>query len=94
MSRSSYQDQVENKLKREAMDAIEAIQPKVLAYSVYTDLCEASSIARAALAPKEEACTGAGDCPATTHLHGCYRDDGNCDHPDHHDAAPTKEKHE
>ena len=34
-------------------------------------------------------CTGGGDCPATKHLHGCYRDDGNCDYPDHHEAGSS-----
>lgn len=31
-----------------------------------------------------EPCTGYPDCTAVRHTHGCYADEGNCDHPDEH----------
>lgn len=31
-----------------------------------------------------ESCTGYPDCTAVRHTHGCYADEGNCDHPDEH----------
>jgi hypothetical protein len=60
-------------------------------YGTYRDPRFLPDAIRAALAATSEACTGGGDCPATLHLHGCYRDDGNCDYPDHHDAATSEE---
>lgn len=30
-------------------------------------------------------CTGAADCPAIRHTHGCFADYGNCDDPGEHE---------
>lgn len=48
----------------------------------------------AAPAPTEDRCTGANDCQARPHFHGCYADlDGtNCTDPDDH-PAPTDNQH-
>ncbi len=32
-------------------------------------------------------CNGAIRCQADTHIHGCFRDQGNCDDPDQHLAV-------
>jgi len=29
-------------------------------------------------------CDGSPDCTATRHMHGCFADAGNCDHPSQH----------
>ncbi|NKR52956.1 hypothetical protein GS481_02355 [Rhodococcus hoagii] len=45
--------------------------------------------------PDSGRCTGAGDCEASPHEHGCFADTGDCDDPgDHPDSGPdgTPEK--
>ncbi|WP_238840781.1 hypothetical protein [Prescottella equi] len=45
--------------------------------------------------PDNGPCTGAGDCDASPHEHGCFADTGDCDDPsDHPDSGPdgTPEK--
>lgn len=37
-----------------------------------------------------EECTGAGDCTASPHMHGCYADRGDCDRPGEHVVHDTR----
>lgn len=38
---------------------------------------------------EQPGCTGAGDCPATAHTHGCYADtEGHCEYPEEHGWTP------
>ncbi len=48
----------------------------------YGDGCDPPHVMRD---PVPDACTGAYDCPAEQHTHGCFRDDP-CKHPE-----PTRE---
>ena len=42
---------------------------------------------------QQPGCTGAGDCPATAHTHGCYADTkGHCEHPEEHGWTPPTVK--
>lgn len=38
--------------------------------------------------PIAPSCSGATDCPAPIHVHGCYADLGACDAPAEHVATP------
>jgi hypothetical protein len=38
-------------------------------------------------AASHRSCSGTPDCSATTHLHGCYADLGDCNLPEEHDHA-------
>lgn len=38
-------------------------------------------------------CTGAGDCRADIHYHGCFADHGNCDDPTDHEPEAQKHEH-
>ncbi|MBM4653839.1 hypothetical protein GS462_26490 [Rhodococcus hoagii] len=58
-------------------------------------LCPLIDTTPAVSVPDSGRCTGAGDCEASPHVHGCFADIGDCDDPgDHPDSGPdgTPEK--
>lgn len=40
--------------------------------------------------PLPSVCTGRDDCSASPHIHGCFRDFGDCNAPDEHSAEPPR----
>jgi len=43
---------------------------------------------------EQPGCTGAGNCPATAHTHGCYADtEGHCEHPEEHGWTSPGQNH-
>lgn len=40
--------------------------------------------------PTDSTCSGASNCAAKVHVHGCYADRGNCDAPTEHIARPAE----
>ncbi len=45
---------------------------------------------QASLGLPPRSCTGADDCTAPLHVHGCYADlNGPCDNPGDHEGLPT-----
>lgn len=64
--------------------------PSAAVFLTATDCVDLSNVFRAMV--DTSACNGQTDCPAARHLHGCFADHGNCDHPNEHRRASISQK--